>query len=314
MHLFVAITDNDWFALHASKAGVEEVNFWRPSPDATFKALQPGELLLFKLHAPDNYIAGGGFFTRFLQLPLNLAWEAFGEANGVRTLTEMREGIGRYRHIAIGPADNPTIGCIMLAEPFFWGRSEWIPKPPEFKQHGTQVGKGFDSETGPGKALWEAVCERLKESPAPLLEKGTATEAAIESGGFGRPQIIHPRLGQGLFRILVTDAYSRRCAITAERTLPVLEAAHIKPYSLVKRHEVSNGLLLRADLHKLFDEGYLTVDPQDRRIAVSKRIREEFENGRDYYKLEGVLLREPAEPWAKPSAENLEYHAHQVFR
>src|SRR5258708_12765016 len=72
MRLYVAFTDRDWFALHASKPEVEEVNFWRPSPDARFKALQPGELLLFKLHSPDNFIAGGGFFTRFLQLPLSL--------------------------------------------------------------------------------------------------------------------------------------------------------------------------------------------------------------------------------------------------
>lgn len=69
MRVYVAVTDKDWFALHASKAEVEEVNFWRPSPDAAFKALQPGELLLFKLHSPDNFITGGGFFTRFLQLP-----------------------------------------------------------------------------------------------------------------------------------------------------------------------------------------------------------------------------------------------------
>ena len=110
------------------------------------------------------------------------------------------------------------------------------------------------------------------------------------------------------------EAYSRSCAITGERTLPVLEAAHIKPYSLAQQHEVSNGLLLRADLHKLFDEGYVTVDPQDRRIVVSTRIKAEFENGKDYYRLEGQLLREPPEIWAKPSAENLEYHAYNVFR
>jgi putative restriction endonuclease len=47
---------------------------------------------------------------------------------------------------------------------------------------------------------------------------------------------------------------------------------------------------------------------------VSKRIREEFENGKDYYKLQGQVLREPTEAWAKPSLENLEYHAHNVFR
>jgi putative restriction endonuclease len=72
--------------------------------------------------------------------------------------------------------------------------------------------------------------------------------------------------------------------------------------------------LLRSDLHKLLDEGYLTVDPKDRGVVVSKRIKEDFENGKDYYKLEGRVLLGPNEVWAKPSAENLEYHAYNVFR
>ena len=67
---------------------------------------------------------------------------------------------------------------------------------------------------------------------------GTVTLAAIESHGCGKPQIVLPRLGQGSFRIVVTDAYERRCALTGERTLPVLDAAHIKPYSVLHRHEV----------------------------------------------------------------------------
>lgn len=313
MRIYLAVTDNDWFALHASKEVVDEVNFWRPSPDATFKALQPAELLLFKLHAPDNFIAGGGFFTRFLQLPVNLVWETFGEANGVRSLVEMRERIGHYRRTPISPAENPTIGCIMLAEPFFWPREQWIPSPADFKLN-TVAGKGYDSEGGTGRELWDAVADRLAQKDAKVLEPGTATAAAIETGGYGKPQIILPRLGQGLFRILVTDSYSRRCAITGERTLPVLEAAHIKPYSLVKRHELPNGLLMRSDLHRLFDDGYLTVDPQTRQVVVSRRIKEEFDNGKEYYALEGSLIREPADDWARPSRENLDYHAYSVFR
>jgi putative restriction endonuclease len=313
MRIFVAVTDNDWVSLHASKVSVEEVNFWRPSPEATFKALEPGELLLFKLHAPDNFIAGGGFFTRFLQLPVNLAWATFGEANGVRSLGEMRERIGYYRRSTIAPNENPSVGCIMLAEPFFWKQQDWIPSPADFKLSTVQ-GKGYEADLGTGKELWDAVSERLQRGRAELLVHGTATAAAIESNGYGKPQIVQPRLGQGLFRIEVTEAYSRRCAISGERTLPVLDAAHIKPFSIVNRHEVSNGLLLRSDLHRLFDEGYLTVDPQDRRIVVSRRIREEFDNGKEYYKLEGQTVMEPDAPWAKPLGENLEYHAYSVFR
>jgi len=67
MNFFVAVTDYDWFQLHASKPRIDEVNFWRPSPEASFKALSSSEVLLFKLHSPRNFIVGGGFFTRFLQ-------------------------------------------------------------------------------------------------------------------------------------------------------------------------------------------------------------------------------------------------------
>ena len=59
---------------------------------------------------------------------------------------------------------------------------------------------------------------------------------------------------------------------------------------------------------------YLTVDPQTRKVVVSKRIKEEFENGREYYKLEGQVLREPSAALARPSLENLEYHAYTLFR
>jgi putative restriction endonuclease len=262
MRLFVAVTDSEWFGLHASKSHVDEVNFWRPSPDAPFKALQPAELLLFKLHSPDNFIVGGGFFTKFLQLPVNLAWDTFREANGVRSLKEMRDRIAHYRRIPIAPGENPRVGCIMLAEPFFWPRDIWILSPPDFKLNTVQ-GKGYDSETGVGRSIWEAVSERLVLFKPASLEPGTAALAAIESNGFGKPQIVLPRLGQGLFRVLLTDSYDRRCSISGERTLPVLEAAHIKPYSVVQRHEVSNGLLMRSDLHHLFDDGYMTLDPHD---------------------------------------------------
>ncbi len=313
MRIFVGITDQDWFDLHASCTQVDEVNFWRPSPTKTFKALMPGELLLFKLHSPLNFIAGGGFFTRFLHLPLSLAWESFGEGNGVRSVDEMRNRIAHYRGVTLGPADNPNVGCVMLAEPFFWPRELWIPSPPEFSRY-NQQGQGFDAEDGAGRGLWISVSERLVEKPPPHLETATATKAAFESNGFGKPQIVYPRLGQGSFRVLVTEAYERRCAITGERTLPVLDTAHIMPFSVCQRHELSNGILMRSDLHRLFDGGYITIDPTDRKIVVSRRIREEFENGKEYYRLEGQSIREPGDPSFRPLTENIEYHAYNSFR
>ena len=308
MNFFVAVTDYDWFQLHASKPRVDEVNFWRPSSEAPFKALQAGELFLFKLHSPRNFIVGGGFFARFIQLPISLSWEAFGEANGVRSLSEMRDRIAKYRRVPIGPMENPTIGCILIAEPFFFTESHWIPIPKDFSLNIVQ-GKGYDSKDGTtGKALWEAVTERLKADASSSRDPGPATVAAVESARYGEPILVRPRLGQGTFRVIVTDAYERRCTITGERTLPVLQAAHIKPYGLGGPHEPENGLLLRSDLHTLFDQRYLTVDANQLKVVVSPRIREEFENGRDYYQLHGRSIRLPHDTSSLPSREYLAFH------
>jgi putative restriction endonuclease len=313
MKFFVGVTDYDWFRLHASKARLEEVNFWRPSPEATFKALSIGEPFLFKLHSPRNFIVGGGFFTCFVQLPISLAWEAFGEGNGVRSLSEIHERIAKYRRVPIGATENPPIGCILLAEPFFFSQPEWIPVPSDFSLNIVQ-GKGYDTETGvTGKRLWEAVAERLAIRTARELDSGPATVAAVERARFGEPMLVRPRLGQGTFRVIVTNAYERRCAFTGERTLPVLEAAHIRPYGLGGPHDPQNGLLLRSDLHTLFDQGYITVDAEQLKVVVSSRIREEFENGRDYYQLHGRAIRLPIETSSLPSREYLAFH-NTLFR
>jgi len=67
-------------------------------------------------------------------------------------------------------------------------------------------------------------------------------------------------------------------------------------------------------LHKLFDLGYVTVDPKEKKILVSDRIKAKFENGREYYRLRGERLVLPKNPLAIPSIESLTYHAENIFR
>ena len=309
MRLFVGVTDDQWFHLLAGHTEWKEVNFWRPS-GLGFQALGEGELFLFKLHAPHHFIVGGGFFARALRLPLSLAWEAFRKANGVEDLPTMRRRIARYRRQPEDRLGNPDLTCLLLAEPFFLNRGEWIPVPASFKPN-VVVGKGYDTTTEEGRWLFDAVMERLKIR---AWEDRPATLAAVSTPRFGAPRIVRPRLGQGAFRALVTEAYGRRCALTGEKTLPVLEAAHVQPYAAGGPHDVSNGLLLRSDLHRLYDQGYVTVDPDDRRLLVSRRIREEFQNGRHYYALEGQVLAEPQQGFSPLARERLLYHAEQIYR
>jgi putative restriction endonuclease len=129
---------------------------------------------------------------------------------------------------------------------------------------------------------------------------------------YGTPLIIRPRLGQRTFKIAVTEAYERACAITGEHSLPVLDAAHIRPYADGGEHRTSNGLLLRADLHRLFDRGYLTVTP-DLQIKVSTKLRDEYKNGHTYYPLDEIRLTVPRDPAARPDAALLEWHSTNKF-
>jgi putative restriction endonuclease len=133
------------------------------------------------------------------------------------------------------------------------------------------------------------------------------------SARYGDPRLVQPRLGQATFRIAVLDAYDRACAITEEHSLPALEAVHIRSYAQEGPHEVRNGLLLRADLHRLFDTGYITVTPE-LRLEVGARLRDDYKNGRSYYPLHGARLRVPSMAVHRPEREFLEWHQARVYR
>jgi len=309
MKLWVGVTDNDWFDVVSHIPNIDEVNFWQPGGRAsTFKILQPGEPFLFKLHSPLNFIVGGGFFAHWTRLPISLAWEAFGEKNGAHSFEEMRNLIISHRGTDKDRFDDFYIGCILLEQPFFFDRSDWIPVPSDWKA-GIRQGKHYDLQTEPGISLWEQVRALLVGKPSYFPE--TRIE---DTARYGAPTLVKPRLGQGSFRILVTDAYGRACAITEEHTLPALEAAHIKPFNLEGPNAVYNGLLLRSDVHRLFDKGYITVTPE-LRIEVSRRLREEYANGRYYYPFHGQRLHHvPMNPADRPSGELLTWHNGSIFR
>ena len=301
--LVVAVTDGDWFNTLRQRQNLSEVNFWAPSA-VNFRALTPGELFLFKLHSPHNFIVGGGTFVYANSMPCSMAWESFREANGAQNAHEMRTRIAHYRGEDPDDHSDFEIGCRILTQPFFFHESDWIPVPKSWSPNIVSF-KSYNTEDEEGLVLWNSVIERLSRFD---FDEGRDTQSQ-----FGTPRLIKPRLGQGAFRVLVTDTYERRCAITNERTLPALEAAHIRPYSDGGQHVAPNGLLLRRDIHSLFDTGYVTVTP-DLIFEVSKRIREEFENGRHYYDLHGSEINKPNAESMHPDKDALRWHNENCFR
>src|SRR5665647_1354664 len=121
---------------------------------------------------------------------------------------------------------------------------------------------------------------------------------------YGAPKTVQLRLGPGTFRIAVTSAYGA-CAVSGEHSLPALEAAHLRPYADGGEHALPNGLLLRADIHRLYDTGYVTVTP-DYRFRVSHDLADDFHNGREYERFAGRTIAVPRTLIDQPDPELLD--------
>ncbi|MDM8000923.1 MAG: HNH endonuclease [Dehalococcoidia bacterium] len=309
MKFWVGVTDNQWFKYHW-ETRPDEVNFWQPTPKPPFTAAPRGLPFLFKLRSPYNHIVGGGFYVTYSHLPLKLAWDTFGDKNGCATFAEFRDLINALRP---GTRMDDEIGCTVLANLFYLDENAWIENPPAFAPN-IMRGKMYDTNDAAGGAIWSRVVHWISLSPSPSVPPENGIKVAEQREKYGEPIPYRPRIGQSSFRVLVTDAYQRRCAITGERTLVTLEAAHIKPYADEGTHEVSNGLLLRADFHRLFDVGLVGVTP-DLHVRVSRRIREEWFNGGAYYRLDGKPLSVvPLQNTEKPNPDLLDWHLRNRFQ
>lgn len=313
MKYYIGVTDIGWYNFLAERRN-EDINFWQPGGKVNFRVLQPGEPFLFKLKSPVNAIAGIGFFSSHAILPINVAWNIFKERNGVISQRQFLQKILYYRAAANPLHVNPNIGCIVLTDPIFFARKDWIPAPSDWNRNIVQ-GKSYSTATLIGAHLWSRVERLLEKYHLFDREENHKSQLILTNPDtkFTKKYLTKVRLGQGAFRVQLTDAYTRRCSVTGERTLPALEAAHIKPYAESGPYYLSNGILLRADVHKLYDSGYVTFTT-DYKIEVSKKIKEEFENGRTYYAFHGrPLLVLPEAISDRPSPEYIEWHNNNIY-
>lgn len=228
--------------------------------------------------------------------------------NGASTLDEMRARVGRYRRAQLAPHDDPKIGCVFIRDVTFF--DEPAAPPPDFATNVVQ-GKTYsfaDPSTAP---YFDLLFPRLL---------GISIELEPAAGWhrpgpvFGDPRLAPTRLGQRAFQGVVRGVYSHRCAVTGDKIRPVLQAAHIRPLTQGGEHRVDNGLLLRSDVHTLFDAGYLGIAP-NYSLVVSPRLRGEFGNGEEFYRR--AASREPVAVPARrpdrPAREFLEWHLDEVF-
>jgi putative restriction endonuclease len=311
VNTYIGNTDLSWFDFLAAMPGVDEVNFWKPSP-TNFNALSEGERFAFRLKSPRDVIGGFGVFAESSILPIGTAWEAFGPKNGVPSLETFVSSIARYR-----PGERVTastfIGCRILVEPVFLPSTLWLPLPDGWSRN-IVGGKRYSTERQEGALLWDRLSGVASMVAGPIEEVTTPMLSARDrpQERYGSPTLVAPRLGQGAFRVVITELYERQCALTDGKVLPALDAAHIVPYGDGGTHSKSNGILLRKDIHSVFDAGYATVDP-DYRFVVSDRVRQVFNNGTEYLRLHGTRMRLPSRVQDRPDPVALRWHNEHRF-
>lgn len=316
MNFYVGVTDYNWFDFLRQESR-EDINFWKPlGGGKNFGAVPSGAPFLLKLKKPFHCIAGVGFFTNQIDLPLTTAWEMFGARNGFGDYFDFAQAIRKYRAANGKPEEaNPVISCLVLTAPIFFRKPDWIPAPESWG-NSIVTGKVYNTSETVGGKLWADVSATMLRYRQDALtqELASSDTLVLESPGIYREALTKVRVGQGAFKALVTQAYDKKCAISGEKTLPVLEAAHIQPFSQAGPNSLGNGLLLRSDLHKLFDRHYLTIDADNLTIHVSSRIREEFQNGKEYYKYDRQPLQVlPKSRQDYPAKQYLQHH-NQQFR
>lgn len=330
MRIVVGVTDSRWAAFLRDTPTLMEANFWQPSPHG-FKALSGGQPFLFKTKSPakhrdvdmpSNSLVGGGFFQEYFELRVSEAWQIWARGNGVGSEQDLLARVQEYRAgRQLDHEPDPYIGCIALRNLFFPTRGEELPQPPNWSANNVTI-EGYDVVGHNRKADADYVLQAFQfmQSNArvdPHWDRDLVdADLAWDGPKFGDPVLALPRLGQAAFRHAVDEAYEYRCAVTSSRTYPSLEAAHIRDYaSGGGTHAVSNALLLRSDVHALYDRGYLGIDA-DLRLRVSPALKMNGWNGVEFYEREadGFRIAVPDNSRNQPDRDALAWHFETRFR
>jgi len=313
--IYIGVTDTDWYRFHLN-AGSNEVNFWRPG-GGTFKALDYGQPFVFKLKSPVNKLVGFGFFVGYHRLPVSMAWYVFGSGNGTPDVSVLRSRLAKMAERnnigTMSAQSDPEIGCIGLSDCVFLPVEQSIEPPTDWKAT-IQRGKTYYPDQDFNEVMWHWI---RANRPEPAIVRDPIDIAEPDSdvvpAQFGGAYLTRGRLGQSGFRLQILKNYENTCVFTGEHTLPVLQAAHIKPVSTFRNNAITNGVLLRADVHILYDQGLVGID-QDYKLRVSPVIREQYLNGVNYYAHDGQPVRKLPEMQAhRPNRDHLAWHMENVF-
>lgn len=287
----IAPTDNNWFNLLKEREYNSYINFWTPTP-WNITGLKPNDKWYFMLKSPIRKIGGFGEFVEYKNLTAENAWKEFGYRNGRISKDNFFNSIQNYidRNSQNFGGKNLNaatyeIGCIILKNCQFW--NEYDYKNP------TDYDVLFPSQIV--KFKYFDIYDPFIKSFNEVNDFEIISEPRND-----KRYLIQSRNGQSIFKGRILKAYNNKCCITGESIPELLEAAHIQEYRNSSSNHTQNGLLLRIDIHRLFDNNLIFID-RDYTIHISSQIENEY-----YRKYHGKIISIPTLEIDYPSKEALE--------
>ena len=279
----IALTDVSWFEFLREK-DFKLINFWTPTGWEP-KKINPGDMFYLFLKKPYRKVGGYARYVYSLQLTVRDAWNKFAQANGASDINMMLEQLSAIRGTRID--ENTIIGCILLQDPVFLPDNEFFDSQiigVEIKQ----AMQKFKYIRGAEIIGSEYTTDEIRDY---VLNEETTVEYTLTEQ--------KRRIGQSAFREKLLELYGK-CAVTREDYPLVLEAAHIDPYIGESSNHPQNGLILRSDVHKLFDANLLVIDT-NYRVRLSNILSET-----SYERFENKLIELPENRKYYPSLAALE--------
>jgi putative restriction endonuclease len=283
-----ASTTRTWFDALAHLRP-ERVAFWQPTP-ARPSRIELGELWYFKeLGSPQ--ILGFGEYVGWERSTVASLFGKYGLATGYATGAEL---LAAFRAFNPDFELNTEIGNVIL--------ENFTPLDPPVALSSVglddlSVRFAYIDDDDPIARYVGGLRQGAPATSFELRDPEAAKRIASKR---------KVRVGQNTFRRLLLQTYGKVCAFTGPQLEETLQAAHIQPYVDAESNHVRNGLLLRADMHVLFDLGLLTLGP-DLRIQVSSKLKGRDNTVESLHGTKAILAT------VEPSPAAIDFHRQEVF-
>lgn len=287
----IAPTDKNWFQFLKQRLNFQIINFWTDTPWNPRK-LNFGDEFYFLLKAPIRKIGGYAEFYYYQNLTIKEAWQKFGRGNGVNSLYEL----GRKVTGSTEPDFSTKIGCIVLQNPVFLTPDDYF--------HPEDYNLSFPDEISKHK-YYPNLNNINFRSQYQQVGFSFARLGVDEDYQFNQAA---PSKDQSEFRQNLFNYYNSCGIITQEKNSELLDAVHIHPHLTTNLQNPKNGVLLRTDFHKLFDEGLITITPEYQ-VLVSSKLDSDY-----YHQYQQQKIYLPDDNIFYPDQRALEFHNQYIFR